>query len=172
MRIFPILCASALHNIGSDWLLDFIVETFPSPADHAAGSRLRSTARKCTARSATRSPRPPSSSRPRPIPSPDASLSSRSCPGCIKNDQHLYRRAEVTEESLAHIGSPLGKTIQPVNELHAGDIGAVAKLKDTLTGHTLADKSSLIEFEPVHVPEPSIAFAVEAKSRAGRRPHG
>jgi len=52
-----------------------------------------------------------------------------------------------------------------VNELHAGDIGAVAKLKDALTGHTLADKSALIEFEPVRLPEPSIAFAVEAKSR-------
>ena len=35
---------------------------------------------------------------------------------------------------------PQGKTLQPVTELHAGDIGAVAKLKDTLTGDTLADK--------------------------------
>ena len=45
-----------------------------------------------------------------------------------------------TAERLAHIGSPQGKTITPVTELHAGDIGAVAKLKDTLTGDTLADK--------------------------------
>src|ERR1035438_2284591 len=46
-----------------------------------------------------------------------------------------------------------------------GTCGTPWRLKDTLTGHTLADKSSLIEFEPVHLPEPSIAFAVEAKSR-------
>ena len=45
-------------------------------------------------------------------------------------------------ERLAHIGVSMGKTIQPVTELHAGDIGAVAKLKDTLTGDTLGDKAS------------------------------
>jgi elongation factor G len=70
-----------------------------------------------------------------------------------------------TSERLAHIGAPLGKTIVPVNELHAGDIGAVAKLRETLTGDTLADKSSPVIFPLVSVPEPSIAFAVEAKSR-------
>ncbi len=60
---------------------------------------------------------------------------------------------------------PLGKTIVPVNELHAGDIGAVAKLRDTLTGDTLTDKASPVAFPPVKLSEPSIAFAVEAKSR-------
>ncbi len=59
----------------------------------------------------------------------------------------------------------LGKTLTPVTDLHAGDIGAVAKLKDTLTGDTLADKDSAIEYPAVKLPEPSIAFAIEAKSR-------
>jgi elongation factor G len=58
-----------------------------------------------------------------------------------------------------------GKTIPPVTELHAGDLGAVAKLKDTLTGDTLADKSSLIAYPPVKLPEPSIAYAIAAKTR-------
>jgi len=49
--------------------------------------------------------------------------------------------------------------------LHAGDIGAVAKLKETVTGDTMTDKSSPVAFPPLKVPEPSIAFAVEAKSR-------
>ncbi len=66
---------------------------------------------------------------------------------------------------LAHIGVPLGKTLVPVTELHAGDIGAVAKLRDTLTGDTLAEKQSLIAYEAAPVVEPSIAFAIEAKSR-------
>ena len=39
LRIFPILCASALHNIGADRILDFFGETFPAPTDHAARSR-------------------------------------------------------------------------------------------------------------------------------------
>jgi elongation factor G len=53
----------------------------------------------------------------------------------------------------------------PVTELRAGDIGAVAKLKETLTGDTLGDKAALISYPPVQLPEPSIAFAISAKSR-------
>ncbi|MGH9623495.1 MAG: elongation factor G, partial [Bryobacteraceae bacterium] len=56
--------------------------------------------------------------------------------------------------------------LQPVSELRAGDIGAVAKLKDTLTGDTVCEKSNCVTFKPVEVPEPSIAYAVSAKSRS------
>ncbi len=59
-----------------------------------------------------------------------------------------------------------GKTSVAVNELHAGDIGAVAKLKDTLTGDTLGDKSAPIQYPRVTLPEPAITFAIEPKSRA------
>ena len=85
--------------------------------------------------------------------------------GVLKNDANLQNVQRGTAERLAHIGCLLGKTITPVTELHAGDIGAVAKLKDTLTGDTLADKSSPIAYPAVKLPEPSIAFAIEAKTR-------
>jgi len=49
--------------------------------------------------------------------------------------------------------------------MHAGDIGTVAKLKDTLSGDTLAEKASMVEFPPVQLPEPSIAYAISAKTR-------
>src|ERR1035438_3672332 len=61
--------------------------------------------------------------------------------------------------------SDLGKTLQPVTEVRAGDIGAVAKLKETLTGDTMADKGSSVSYPPVKLPEPSIAFAIQASSR-------
>jgi len=86
--------------------------------------------------------------------------------GVVKNDAHLINSGKGTEERLAHIGSPQGKTIVQLPELHAGDIGGVAKLRETLTGDTLADKSSQVVFPALKFPEPSIAFAVEAKSRA------
>ena len=53
-----------------------------------------------------------------------------------------------------------------MNELHAGDIGAVAKLKDTLTGDTLGDKGSPIQYPQVTFAEPAITFAIEPKTRA------
>jgi elongation factor G len=58
-----------------------------------------------------------------------------------------------------------GKQLLPVNELHAGDIGVVAKLKDVLTGDTLCEKGDTISFPKVQVAEPSIAYAIAAKSR-------
>jgi len=59
-----------------------------------------------------------------------------------------------------------GKTATAVASLHAGDIGAVAKLKDTLTFDTLGDKASPIQYAVVVLPEPAVTFAVEPKSRA------
>jgi elongation factor G len=52
-----------------------------------------------------------------------------------------------------------------VPELHAGDIGAIAKLKDTLTGDTLGDKANPIQYPGATLPEPAITFAIEPKSR-------
>ena len=56
-----------------------------------------------------------------------------------------------------------GKQALPIPELHAGDIGAVAKLRETLTGDTLGDKSSPIRYPMVQLPEPAITFAIEPK---------
>src|SRR5262249_61979973 len=71
-----------------------------------------------------------------------------------------------TSEKLAHISVMQGKQAIPIQELHAGDIGAVAKLKDTLTGDTLGDKNAPIQYPHVKLPEPAITFAIEPKSRA------
>ena len=62
--------------------------------------------------------------------------------GVSKNDATLQNFSKGTSEKLSHISVTQGKTAIPVNELHAGDIGAVAKLKDTLTGDTLVDKGA------------------------------
>ncbi|HVW86473.1 MAG TPA: elongation factor G [Bryobacteraceae bacterium] len=165
MRIFPVLCLSGLHDIGSDWLLELIVEAFPSPADRPAnklGLNGKETERKYD------DSQPAAAYVFKTTADPFAGRITyfKVLSGCIKNDAHLWNAAKSVDERLAHIGAPLGKTIVPVNELHAGDIGAVAKLKDTLTGDTLTDKASPVVFPSVKLPEPSIAFAVEAKSRA------
>src|SRR6202035_3866364 len=58
------------------------------------------------------------------------------------------------------------KQLTEIPELHAGDIGAIAKLKETTTGETLGDKSAPIFYSPAQLPEPSITFAIEPKTRA------
>ncbi len=159
MRIFPVMCASALHNQVSDLVLDFIVENFPAPAGREVA----------TADGAQRISEsgPASSYVFKTTADPFAGRINffKVYSGVVKNDANLQNLTRSSSERLAHVSSPFGKTLQPVTELHAGDIGAVAKLRDTLTGDTLAEKGLSVTYPPVKLPEPSIAFAIEAKSR-------
>jgi elongation factor G len=164
MRVFPVLCASALHNIASDQILNFIVDYCPAPTDRgtvAGKVHGNDGARKIS------DSEPVSAFVFKTTADPFAGRITffKVYSGVLKNDANLQSVQRGTVERLAHISCPLGKTLTPVTDLHAGDIGAVAKLKDTLTGDTLADKSSPIEYPAVKLAEPSIAFAIEAKSR-------
>jgi elongation factor G len=163
-RIFPVLCASGLHNVGSDLILDFIVENFPNPAQHEAWHGTidgKDTDRLVTDAS------PVSLFVFKTSADPFAGRVTyfKVISGVVKNDANLVNVRNSSAERLSHIGAPEGKIIDPVADLHAGDIGGVAKLKDTLTGDTLDDKASPIAFPPVKLPEPSIAYAVSAKTR-------
>jgi elongation factor G len=163
-KLFPLLCAGALHNVGSDLILDFIADNFPAPVERPAVAGKSGDQEVA---------RPISDSEPvsafvfKTVADPFAGRLSyfKVCSGVVKNDANLQNVRSGATERLAHVGCLLGKTIQPVTELHAGDIGAVAKLKETLTGDTLCDKGSVIEYPAVVLPEPSIAYAIEAKSR-------
>ena len=163
-KLFPVLCAGGLHNTGSDLILDFIVEHFPSPVDRPA------VAAKSGDQEVTRAvsdSEPVSAFVFKTVADPFSGRLSyfKVYSGVLKNDANLQNIRTGGGERLSHIGCLLGKTIQPVTELHAGDIGAVAKLKETFTGDTLGEKGSTLEYPPVALPEPSIAYAIEAKSR-------
>jgi elongation factor G len=163
-RISPVLCASATGNVGSDLLLSFINEHFPSPLE--CGSwKGKSNGKEVD--------RPIKDSGPvslfvfKTVADAFAGRVSyfKVISGVLKNDAHLVNARSSVDERLSHIGAIFGKTIQPLTELHAGDLGAVAKLRDTLTADTLADKAAMIEYPEVRLPEPSIAYAIAAKTR-------
>ncbi|HEV2198966.1 MAG TPA: elongation factor G [Bryobacteraceae bacterium] len=164
MRIFPVLCASSLHNVASDLLLDFATENFPGPADRGPWTGVFNGAE---AERAVKDSEPASAFVFKTIADAFAGRVSyfKVISGVVKNDANLTNARSGTAERLAHIGTIAGKTLPAVTELHAGDIGGVAKLKDTLTGDTLGDKGSPIAYPAVKLPEPSIAFAIAAKTR-------
>jgi elongation factor G len=163
-RLFPILCASALLNVGADRILDFVVEDFPAPTDR--GPRKGKSGDEAVQR-AVNDDEPVSLFVFKTVADPFAGRLTyfKVNSGVLKNDANLLNSRTEGVERLSHIGCLMGKDTQPVTELRAGDIGAVAKLKDTLTGDTLCDKSAPVTYPPVRLPEPSIAFAIEAKSR-------
>jgi elongation factor G len=85
--------------------------------------------------------------------------------GIVRNEANLTNFNRGGVERLSHIGVMQGKNQTPIAELHAGDLGAVTKLKDTLTGDTQGDKAGPIVFSKVKLAEPAISFAVQPKSR-------
>ena len=163
-RIYPVLCASALHNVGSDQILNFILDYFPAPVERAP---VTATSNGAEVKRPVKDSGPVSAFVFKTMADPFAGRVSyfKVMSGCMKNDANLVNGRNQGTERLAHIGVLMGKTIQPVNELRAGDIGAVAKLKDTLTGDTLYDKSGPVNYPKVEIPEPSIAYAISAKTR-------
>ena len=164
LRLFPVLCASALHNVGTDLILNFSSEHFPAPTDRGPN---RGASNGNTLERAVSDGEPAAVYVFKTVADPFAGRVSyfKVYSGVLKNDANLHNGRSGAAERLSHIGALQGKTIVPVTQIHAGDIGGVAKLKDTLTGDTLFDKSSPIEFPAVKLPEPSIAYAIEAKSR-------
>jgi elongation factor G len=86
--------------------------------------------------------------------------------GSLKNDAGVCNYSRKGTEKFSHLSVMQGHTAVPVNELHAGDIGAVAKLRETFTGDTLGDKGHEIFFEPVATPDAAMTYAIEPKTRA------
>jgi elongation factor G len=164
MRMFPVLCASGLHNIATDLALNFVLDNFPGPADRGP---WKGTLNGKEIERAEKDSEPVSAFVFKTVADPFAGRVSyfKVVSGVVKNDANLVNVRTSATERLSHIGALFGKTIQPVPELHAGDIGGVAKLKETLTGDTLDDKASQIAYPPVKLPEPSIAYAISAKTR-------
>jgi elongation factor G len=163
-RIYPVLCASGLRNIGTDQLLNFIIENFPAPTER---EKITGQLNGKEVQRSIKESEPVSAFVFKTVADPFAGRVTyfKVISGVVKNDAHLMNARTGGDERLAHIGVLMGKTIQPVNEIRAGDIGAVAKLKDTVTNDTIGDKNSPISYPAVHLPEPSIAFAISAKSR-------
>ena len=163
-RIFPVLCASGLQNVGSDAMLNFITEILPSPLERPGVPALQNDQE--ITKSITPD-EPPAIFVFKTSADPFAGRMSyfKVMSGLVKDDAHLTNARSKVNERLAHIATPFGKTMQPVSELRAGDIGVVAKLKDTLTGDTLCEKTGCVVYRAVEIPEPSIAYAISAKTR-------
>jgi elongation factor G len=167
-KLFPVLFTSGLGNIGVDELMDFIVDYTPAASEHhaltgwTAEGSSEPTVRKGTDQE------PASVYVFKTMSDAFAGRISyfKVFSGVLKDDASLQNYNRNTQEKFAHISLIQGKQAVPIPELHAGDIGAVAKLRETLTGDTLGDKSSPIRYPAVQLPEPAITFAIEPKSRA------
>lgn len=163
-RIFPLVCASGLLNIGIQPLADNIVSYLPAAADRPVRGRDPKSSED-VAREVTDSG-PYAAFVWKTVADPFAGRITmfRVMLGTLKADTTVHNATRGTQERLGHLLLLQGKTQVEVPEIKAGDLGAVAKLKDTLTGDTIGEKDTIL-FTPMKFPEPVLSYAVEPKSR-------
>jgi len=167
--IFPVLYTSAFTPAGSvEALLDFITQYAPAPGELGEVTGLTSLQNGETVHRAVSDDAPLSLYVWKTLADPFAGRLSyfKVCSGRVKNDDTVTNFSRSSQEKLSHLSVMQGKQALPVTELHAGDIGAVAKLHDTLTGDTLGDRNAPMVYPPAAIPEASIHFAIEARSRS------
>jgi len=163
--VFPVVCGSALAEIGIDRLADLIVEIGPSPVDRppvqvAAGDTTVEVA-------------PDPSGQPlafvfKTIADQFVGQVSmfKVLSGTIHTDDHLVNPRSGVDERLHGLVSLRGRRQEPASAVNAGDIAAVAKLSATGTGDTLAPKGSPVKVEPLVQPPPVYAVAIKARTQA------
>jgi elongation factor G len=164
--VVPVLAASATRGIGVAPLLDLIVKEFPSPADAgpAEGVDPRTKA------TVTRAPDPKAPLCAvvfKTISDPHVGKLSlfRVYSGTLRSDSQVLNATRDSRERIGHVGWLSGKTQKAVESLGPGEIGVVAKLKDTLTGDTLCDEANPVVLPGISFPEPAISFAIQPKTR-------
>ena len=166
-KIFPLMFASGLGNLGTEQILDFIAEFAPAPVERPPVPDTPLAPGEPTEHHVTDA-EPLTLQVFKTISDPFAGHISffKVFSGVLKNDATVQNFTRSVSEKFAHLSIMQGKTAVPVQELHAGDIGAIAKLKSTLTGDTLGDKAHPVAYATVTLPEPAITFAIEPKTRA------
>ncbi|EMT38964.1 elongation factor G [Thermoanaerobacter thermohydrosulfuricus] len=152
-ELMPVLCGSSLKNIGTDKLLDAIVEFLPSPLDI---EREKASENGPVAAFVFKTIADPYVGR----------LSIfKVVSGTLTSDSTLLNSNKQMQEKISQLYILRGKKQMPVSKLVAGDIGAVAKLQYTMTGDTLCDTSNPVTLSAIEFPQPTLALAIEPKSK-------
>jgi elongation factor G len=164
--IVPVLCASAALNIGTAQVLDAIVDLLPSPAQVGKVQGVDPKTKQPMER-AISTQEPYAAYVFKTVADPFTGRISllRLYSGTMRSDTSYNNQTKGKSEKFGPFQIPQGKTMVPVGEVHAGDFFAVTKLKETTTGDSICDPAHPILFTPAEIPEPSITFAIEPKSR-------
>jgi elongation factor G len=168
-KLCPVFAVSAATLVGLQTMLDCLVEFAPHPAVHAAEhGRASDDADAAPVERKYSDGEPFSAYVFRTVADPFAGRINimRIVSGTVAPDATVLNSARNASERLGTLHFVQGKTLEKTEQVHAGDIIACVKLKETQTGDTLCDKAAPVYYAPVVYPEAAISFAIEPKSRA------
>ncbi len=164
-HLFPVTCGVATKNLGTNRLLEAFLEDVPSPAMRGPGKALNAEGEQIDVEK-----------------DPDAEVLAyvfkttadpytgrinmlRVAAGTLRSDSQVLNTTRGEKERIGQLAAPMGKEMAAVDALGPGDIGAVAKLRETRAGDVLAVKDVGVRFPKVDLPAPVMAFAYEAKTK-------
>jgi elongation factor G len=162
--LVPILCGSAVLNIGVSQLMDLIIRGFPSPLERGSKEGTKPDSEEVVERLSTIDA-PFSAIVFKTIADPFAGKLTllRVFSGTIQSDSTLYNANKNAKEKFGQLLLMEGKKQQPLKTAGPGDIVAIAKLKETSTGDTLCLESDPVIYKPSEPLPPVLSYAVEAK---------
>lgn len=165
-KIIPILCGSATINLGIEPLLDFVCEYLPSTAEMppVTAKNVKTSSEELVKNS---------------IDSPFSAFVFKTVAdpyvgnltyfrvysGKLSEDSNIYNSLKGVDNKVGKIYKMQGKNQHSIPAVCAGDIAAVAKLKNTTTGDTLCDKVNPVSFEKIEYPEPIMLLAISPKTK-------
>ena len=168
--LVPIVGGSALRQIGVHSLLQTLVDLLPSPTDRARVAPLQGEALMEGGEPVNRQPRP---SDPfsavvfKTLIDPFVGRLSyvRVYSGTLESDTAVYNSTRQVRERGGHLFSIFDKKYTPITRAVAGEIVAIGKLKDSLTGDTLCDEHAPVRYPGIPCPRPVVSFAIDPKSK-------
>jgi elongation factor G len=166
-HLFPVTCGAATRNLGINRLLDAFVEDLPSPAKRGTieldGVSLEPDESKDAVAFVFKTLADPYAGR--------LNLF-RVYQGVLAHDSHVHNCRAHVKERIGQLLVPQGKDSEHADAFGPGDIGAVAKLKETRAGDVLAANDAEIPLSLPRMPRPVMAFAIEAKAKGDEEKMG
>jgi len=175
-KLFPVFCGSALRNKGVQLVLDGVIDYLPSPLDIEELQPVKGTDPK-TGEEIVRKP-----SDEDPLTALAFKVATdpfvgnltyfRIYSGVMKKGSYIYNATKETQERVGRIVRMHSNHREDVDEMYAGDLGAIVGLKGTTTGDTLCDVETPIVLEQITFPEPVINLKIEPKTKADQEKMG
>ncbi len=172
VKFFPVLCGTALNNMGVKLALDAVIDYLPSPTDIEAFE--------CTDMNGNPTKRHPDDNEPfaalafKIATDPFVGRLSffRVYSGHLSSGSYVLNSNKNVKERIGRLLLMHANTRTEITDVYTGDIAAAVGLKDTTTGETLCDEKKAVILDRMEFPEPVISVAIEPKSKADQEKMG
>jgi elongation factor G len=164
-QIVPMLCGSAFKNKGIQMLLDAVVDYLPSPIDIPAIKGILPDGTEVSRKASDEEPFSALAFKLMSDKYGDLTFI-RVYSGVLTKGTYVFNSTKNKKERISRLVVLKADERLDVDELRAGDLGAVLGLKDTTTGDTLCDENAPVILESLYIPEPVISVAIEPKTKA------